>query len=126
MTYPPPLSDSEQDETLELRPKFDSGGLIAVIAQDAETGEVLMLAWMNAGALQQTIDTGRAVYWSRSRKALWRKGDTSGHDQHVVEIRVDCDQDTVLLKVRQTGVACHTGRRSCFYRIVTRDGLLKD
>ena len=81
-----------------------------------------MLAWMNAEALQLTIDTGRAVYWSRSRQGLWRKGDTSGHEQHVEEIRVDCDQDAVLLKVRQTGAACHTGRRSCFYRIASTTG----
>jgi phosphoribosyl-AMP cyclohydrolase len=125
MTYPPPLSGSAQDETVELRPKFDADGFVAAIAQDAATGEVLMLAWMNAEALQQTIDTGRAVYWSRSRNALWRKGDTSGHEQHVVEIRVDCDQDAVLLKVRQTGAACHTGRRACFYRIATPQGLTK-
>ena len=125
MTYAPPLSGSQQDETIELRPKFDGDGLVAAIAQDADTGEVLMLAWMNAEALQLTIDTGRAVYWSRSRKALWRKGDTSGHEQHVDEIRVDCDQDAVLLKVRQTGAACHTGRRSCFYRIATPAGLKK-
>jgi len=126
MTFAPPLSGSQQDETVELRPKFDTDGLVAAIAQDADTGEVLMLAWMNAEALQQTIDTGRAVYWSRSRKALWRKGDTSGHKQHIVEIRVDCDQDAVLLKVRQTGAACHTGRRSCFYRIASPDGLTRD
>jgi phosphoribosyl-AMP cyclohydrolase len=125
MTFAPPLSGSSQDETVELRPKFDVDGLIAAIAQDADTGEVLMLAWMNAEALQLTIDTGRAVYWSRSRKALWRKGDTSGHEQHVDEIRVDCDQDAVLLKVRQTGAACHTGRRSCFYRIAGPEGLTK-
>ena len=125
MTYAPPLSGSQQDEAIELRPKFDGDGLVAAIAQDAGTGEVLMLAWMNAEALQLTIDTGRAVYWSRSRKALWRKGDTSGHEQHVDEIRVDCDQDAVLLKVRQTGAACHTGRRSCFYRIATPAGLKK-
>ncbi|MEZ5939592.1 MAG: phosphoribosyl-AMP cyclohydrolase [Hyphomonadaceae bacterium] len=117
MTYAPPLSGSDQDETRELRPKFDEHGLIAAIAQDADTGEVLMLAWMNAEALEQTLATGRAVYWSRSRGQLWRKGDTSGHEQHVLEVRVDCDQDAVLLKVRQTGAACHTGRRSCFYRI---------
>lgn len=126
MTFAAPLSGSEQDETVELRPKFDADGLIAAIAQDADTGEVLMLAWMNAEALQQTIDTGRAVYWSRSRKSLWRKGDTSGHEQHIVEIRVDCDQDAILLKVRQTGAACHTGRRSCFYRIASPAGLKKD
>jgi phosphoribosyl-AMP cyclohydrolase len=126
MSYPPPLSGSAQDETVELRPRFDTDGLIAAIAQDADTGEVLMLAWMNADALQQTIDTGRAVYWSRSRNELWRKGDTSGHEQHVVEIRIDCDQDAVLLKVRQTGAACHTGRRTCFYRIASPGGLKKE
>ncbi len=119
MTYAPPLSAAAQDETRELRPKFDEHGLIAAIAQDADTGDVLMLAWMNAEALEQTLASGRAVYWSRSRNKLWRKGDESGHEQHIVEIRVDCDQDAVLLKVRQTGAACHTGRRSCFYRIAT-------
>lgn len=123
MTYAPPLSGSEQNETLELRPKFDADGLIAAIAQDADTGEVLMLAWMNAEALEQTLATKRAVYFSRSRNQLWRKGDTSGHEQHVEEVRVDCDQDAVLLKVKQTGAACHTGRRSCFYRIAAPDGL---
>jgi phosphoribosyl-AMP cyclohydrolase len=123
MTYPAPLSGKDQDETLELRPRFNADGLIAAIAQDASTGEVLMLAWMNDEALRLTIETGRAVYWSRSRGGLWRKGDTSGHEQHVVEIRVDCDQDAVLLKVQQTGAACHTGRRSCFYRIAGPEGL---
>ena len=123
MTYPAPLSGPAQDETRELRPKFDEHGLIAAIAQDADTGEVLMLAWMNAEALEQTLATGRAVYWSRSRNKLWRKGDESGHEQHVVEVRVDCDQDAVLLKVKQTGAACHTGRRSCFYRIADKGGL---
>lgn len=126
MSYPPPLPGSAQDETLELRPKFDADGLIAAIAQDADTGEVLMLAWMNAEALKQTLETGRAVYWSRSRNELWRKGDTSGHQQQVVEVRVDCDQDAVLLKVRQTGAACHTGRRSCFYRAAQNGSLSKD
>lgn len=126
MTYLPPLAGSAQDETVELRPKFDADGLIGAIAQDADTGEVLMLAWMNAEALDQTLATGRAVYWSRSRKELWRKGDTSGHEQHVVEVRIDCDQDAVLLKVRQTGGACHTGRRACFYRVATPKGLAKD
>ena len=127
MTYAPPLSGSAQDETRELRPKFDADGLIAAIAQDADTNEVLMLAWMNTEALEQTLATGRAVYWSRSRNQLWRKGDTSGHEQHVVEIRVDCDQDAILLRVRQTGAACHTGRRSCFYRIAAgKNALIKD
>ena len=121
--YPPPLSGSDQDETRELRPKFDASGLVAAIAQDAETGEVLMLAWMNAEALARTLETGRATYWSRSRGEIWVKGETSGHIQEVVEVRVDCDQDAVLLKVRQTGGACHTGRESCFYRIADASGL---
>ena len=120
--YPDPLSGSAQDETLELRPKFNADGLIAAIAQDAGTGEVLMLAWMNADALATTIETGRATYWSRSRQSLWVKGETSGHVQQVVEVRFDCDQDAVLLKVNQTGGACHTGRTSCFYRSVQADG----
>ena len=126
MTYDPPLSGAQQDETTELRPKFDANGLIAAIAQDADTGEVLMLAWMNAEALEQTLATNRAVYFSRSRNALWRKGDTSGHEQHIVEVRIDCDQDAVLLKVKQTGAACHTGRRSCFYRVADHKTLKKD
>jgi phosphoribosyl-AMP cyclohydrolase len=121
--YPPPLSGRDQDETRELRPKFDASGLVGAIAQDAETGEVLMLAWMNAEALARTLETGRATYWSRSRGEMWVKGETSGHIQKVVEVRVDCDQDAVLLKVRQTGGACHTGRESCFYRIADASGL---
>ncbi len=121
--YPPPLSGRDQDETRELRPKFDASGLVAAIAQDAETGEVLMLAWMNAEALARTLETRRATYWSRSRGEIWVKGETSGHTQEVVEVRVDCDQDAVLLKVRQTGGACHTGRESCFYRIADASGL---
>ena len=115
--FAPPLSGTEQDESRELRPKFDANGLIAGIAQDADTGEVLMLAWMNADALQATLDTGKATFWSRSRAALWMKGETSGHVLHVQEIRIDCDQDAVLMKVRPDGPACHTGRRGCFYRI---------
>ena len=120
--YPDPLSGSAQDETLDLRPKFNADGLIAAIAQDAGTGDVLMLAWMNADALAATIETGRATYWSRSRQALWVKGETSGHVQQVVELRVDCDQDAVLLNVNQTGGDCHTGRARCFYRIVEDGG----
>lgn len=95
---------------------FDDRGLVPVIAQDAGTGEVLMLAWATAEALRLTAGTGRAHYWSRSRGALWRKGETSGHAQQVVEVRVDCDADAVLYRVRQTGPACHTGERSCFHR----------
>jgi len=96
---------------------WNEQGLIPVIAQDWESGEVLMLAWMNRDALQLTLDEGRAVYWSRSRQALWRKGETSGHVQHLKEMRIDCDADTVLIRVEQVGgIACHTGRRSCFFQ----------
>lgn len=99
-----------------LTPRFDKDGLIAAIATDVETGDVLMLAWMNAEALRLTLETGEAHYWSRSRQALWRKGETSGHTQAVIELRIDCDQDAVWMKVRQAGAACHTGFRTCFYR----------
>ena len=101
--------------------RYDARGLIPAIAQDAETDEVLMLAWMNAEAVARTLETGRVTYWSRSRQAFWEKGATSGHVQELVEMRLDCDRDTVLLRVRQTGPACHTGRRSCFYTAL-RDG----
>lgn len=118
MSFEAALSGSEQDETLDLRPKFNPDGLIAAIVQDAGTREVLMMAWMNAEALEMTLKTRQATYWSRSREELWIKGATSGHTQTVTEIRIDCDQDALLLKVDQTGGACHTGRKSCFYRIV--------
>jgi phosphoribosyl-AMP cyclohydrolase len=95
---------------------FNAEGLVPAIAQDADNGDVLMMAWMNKDALEETLKTGRVVYWSRSRKARWRKGDTSGHIQELIELRVDCDGDTLLLKVRQKGPACHTGERSCFFR----------
>jgi phosphoribosyl-AMP cyclohydrolase len=95
---------------------FDATGLVAAVAQQHDTGEVLMLAWMNREAVRQTLATGNAVYWSRSRQALWRKGETSGQTQRIIGIRVDCDSDALLLRVDQTGVACHTGRRSCFFR----------
>lgn len=99
-------------------PDFDKGdGLIPVIVQESETGEVLMLAYMNAEAWRETLRTGKATYWSRSRKTLWVKGESSGHVQWVKDIRIDCDRDTLLLRVRQVGdAACHTGYRSCFYR----------
>lgn len=100
---------------------FNADGLIPAIAQEAETGEVLMLAWMNAEAVARTLETGRVTYWSRSRQAFWAKGETSGHVQHLVEMRVDCDRDCLLMQVRQVGPACHTNRRSCFYTGV-RDG----
>ncbi len=105
-------------------PDFDKGidGLLPAIAQDAENDRVLMMAWMNKESWQETLDTGDAVYFSRSRGKLWRKGETSGHRQKVVEIRVDCDADTILLRVQQTGAACHEGFESCFFRAVDNDG----
>ncbi len=97
--------------------RWNEDGLVTAVAQDAASGEVLMLAWMNRESLAETASSGRAVYWSRSRGRLWRKGEESGHVQHVREIRLDCDGDAVLLKVEQQGgIACHTGRRSCFFR----------
>jgi phosphoribosyl-AMP cyclohydrolase len=112
-------ASSEIEEGLALQPKFDADGLVTAVATDAATGELLMVAHMNAEALAKTIRSGEAHYFSRSRKKLWRKGEDSGHTQRVVELRVDCDQDAVWLKVEQTGPgACHTGRRSCFYRAV--------
>jgi len=115
----------EHGET--LAPRFDANGLISAVATHADTGEVLMLAWMNAEALSKTLETGEAHYFSRSRKELWHKGATSGQIQTVVEARIDCDQDAVWLKVRPQGDggACHTGARSCFYRII-EDGSLKE
>ncbi len=110
------------EESHVLAPKFDRDGLIPVIAQDASTGDVLMLAYMNAEALARTIETGEAWYWSRSRKSFWRKGESSGNTQSVVTLSTDCDQDAILLKVRQIGPACHTNRASCFYRSVSRTG----
>ncbi|MEM8850054.1 MAG: phosphoribosyl-AMP cyclohydrolase [Pseudomonadota bacterium] len=101
--------------------RYDAAGLLPVIAQDATSHEVLMLAWMNADAVAKTLATGRVTYWSRSRQAFWIKGETSGHVQHLVELRVDCDRDCLLALVEQTGPACHTNRRTCFYTAV-RDG----
>jgi phosphoribosyl-AMP cyclohydrolase len=110
---------AEIEEGTRLQPKFDADGLITAVATDAATGELLMVAHMNTEALSKTIASGEAHYYSRSRKKLWRKGEESGHTQRVVEMRVDCDQDAVWLKVEQAGAgACHTGRRSCFYRAV--------
>lgn len=105
-------------------PDFSANdGLLPAIAQDAETGEVLMLAYMNAEAFEETVRTGRAVYWSRSRGRLWRKGEESGHVQQVKRIQVDCDADTILLQVTQRGAACHEGYRSCFFREITQGGV---
>jgi phosphoribosyl-AMP cyclohydrolase len=106
------------EEGLAFRPRFDASGLVTCVATDTGTGEVLMVAHMNDEALRKTILSGEAWYFSRSRNALWRKGETSGHTQRVVEIRMDCDQDAVWIRVEQSGAACHTGRRSCFYRKV--------
>jgi phosphoribosyl-AMP cyclohydrolase len=103
---------------------FDRDGLIVAIAQQHDTSEILMVAWMNRVAVEQTLATGEAHYWSRSRMKLWRKGETSGQTQRLVEMRIDCDGDTLLLLVDQTGVACHTGRRNCFFRAV-RNGRLE-
>ncbi|MBV2235874.1 MAG: phosphoribosyl-AMP cyclohydrolase [Sterolibacterium sp.] len=112
---------------------WNEQGLIPAIAQDAATGEVLMFAWMNRDALQLTVARGEAVYWSRSRGKLWHKGEESGHTQKVIDLRLDCDRDTLLIKIEQTGgIACHTGRRSCFYRQLNGgqwrevDAVLKD
>jgi len=104
--------------------KFDRDGLVPAVAQQHDTGEVLMLAWMNRDAIAETLATGQVTYFSRSRQALWRKGETSGQAQRLVELRIDCDGDTLLLRVDQTGAACHTGTRSCFFRAV-RGGALE-
>jgi phosphoribosyl-AMP cyclohydrolase len=106
------------EEGLGFQPKFDATGLVTCVATDAATGDVLMVAHMNDEALRKTIASGEAWYFSRSRQSLWRKGETSGHVQRVVEMRTDCDQDAVWIRVEQAGAACHTGRRSCFYRKV--------
>jgi phosphoribosyl-AMP cyclohydrolase len=118
ISFAQPGSTADLEEGSALTPKFDADGLVTCVATDAGSGEVLMVAHMNAEALARTIETGQAWYFSRSRGALWRKGEMSGHIQRVVEMRVDCDQDAVLIKVEQAAGACHTGRRSCFYRAV--------
>jgi phosphoribosyl-AMP cyclohydrolase len=124
-TFPTAPDEHALEHGGVLSPRFDASGLIAAIATHADTGEVLMFAWMNAEALARTLDTGEAHYFSRSRDALWHKGATSGQIQSVVEARIDCDQDAVWLKVRPQGDggACHTGARSCFYRVIV-DGRL--
>lgn len=108
------IADREPVALDDLR--YDERGLVTVVAQDADTDQVLMVAWANRAALEQTLEEGRMVYWSRSRSELWRKGDTSGHTQHWSDLSVDCDGDVVLAKVHQEGAACHTGERSCFFR----------
>ncbi len=125
MSVPSAISTDELERGTVLAPRFDANGLIAAIATHALTGEVLMLAWMNAEALALTIQTGEAHYYSRSRQALWKKGETSGQIQKVAEMRTDCDQDAILIKVwpQGDGGACHVGYRSCFYRVI-EDGNL--
>lgn len=113
---------AEVEEGTVLAPKFDDDGLLPCVVTDKDGGGVLMLAYMNAEALALTAETGEAHYWSRSRRRLWRKGETSGHVQKVVEMRVDCDQDALWLVVEQAGAACHVGYRSCFYRSVPLGG----
>jgi phosphoribosyl-AMP cyclohydrolase len=117
---------SEHETGLALNPKWDALGLVTAVATDATTGDVLMVAHMNADALAATLATGEAHYWSRSRQELWHKGATSGHIQRVVEMRIDCDQDALWIKVESAGPACHTGARNCFYRRVTADGLVAE
>lgn len=114
------MSDNLIDTVLSQL-SFNSDGLVPAIAQQFDTGEVLMMAWMNADAVRETIQNGRVCYWSRSRQALWRKGESSGQTQSLKEFRWDCDNDTILVQVDQIGVACHTGRRNCFY-LAIRDG----
>jgi phosphoribosyl-AMP cyclohydrolase len=120
-------ASTDVEESLTLQPKFDSAGLVTCVTTDAATGMLLMVAHMDREALSRTIATGDAWYFSRSRNALWRKGETSGQVQRVVEMRVDCDQDAVWLRVEQQGAACHTGRHSCFYRriVLGKDGALE-
>lgn len=123
MSAPPAAAVPSDGPIADLiaRVAFDEAGLVAAIAQQHDTGEVLMMAWMNREALAETLQTGRVCYWSRSRKALWRKGETSGQAQRLIDLRIDCDGDTLLLLVDQEGVACHTGRRNCFFQALRRD-----
>ena len=120
--FAPRGSTEEVEEGRLFAPKFDADGLLTCVATDLHSGEVLMVAHMNAQALARTIESGEAWYFSRSRDALWRKGETSGHTQRVVELRMDCDQDAIWIRVEQSGAACHTGRHSCFYRAVKSEG----
>ena len=114
------------EETKEFIPKFNDDGLIPAVAQDITSGEVLMLAWMNKDAVKETLKTGNVCYWSRSKGELWRKGEKSGQTQSLAELIVDCDNDTLLLKVKQNGVACHTGRKSCFFSTAKNGELVEN
>ena len=115
---------ADEAKTLLDAVRFDAAGLVPVITQEHRTGEVMMMAWMNRESLEETMKTGRLCYWSRSRQELWRKGETSGHVQKLIEMRVDCDGDTLLALIEQTGAACHTGASNCFYRAATGDALV--
>lgn len=128
LTDPSSLDKKTLETGAVFAPLFDSAGLIPAIAQEADSGEVLMMAWMNREAVEKTLDTGQVHYWSRSRNSLWLKGETSGQIQTVQDIRIDCDQDVLLLKVKVggDGGCCHVGRQACFFRQVGRDGTLTD
>jgi phosphoribosyl-AMP cyclohydrolase len=119
------IQTDTQAEAVLAAIRFDANGLVPAIAQQHDTGEVLMLAWMNAESVRETLATGRVCYFSRSRNRLWRKGESSGQTQHLKQLLVDCDGDTLLLLVQQDGVACHTGRRTCFYRAADDGGLVE-
>ncbi len=119
-----PLMDEARDKGLTLNPKYDRDGLITAVVTNVDSGEVLMVAHMNAQALKLTVDTGLAHFWSRSRQSLWKKGETSGHMLQVRDIRIDCDQDAVWVKAVPAGPTCHTGARSCFFRRVSAEGLI--
>lgn len=116
--------DQKQDISEQFYPRFDQAGLVTSIVQDVDSGILLMVAHMNADAIRLSFETGQVHFWSRSRQAMWRKGETSGNGLSLVEMRVDCDQDALLVRVRPAGPACHTGRRSCFYRRLEADGRL--
>lgn len=127
---PPPVAPAvsrttEAIDSVLAAIRFDAAGLVPAIAQQHDSGEILMMAWMNRAAVVETLTTGRVCYFSRSRGKLWRKGESSGQVQRLVDLRVDCDGDTLLVEVDQTGVACHTGRRSCFYRAARPEGLVE-
>lgn len=119
------MSDTNRETSARLDIKFDDKGLVPAIVQDAATGELLMMGWMNEAALKQTLETGKATFYSRSRQKMWVKGESSGHIQEVVDARVDCDQDVVLLKCKSHGPACHVGYHTCFYRSADSQGNLK-
>jgi len=119
------MGDTQRENTDKLDIKFDEKGLVPAIVQDIDSGQILMMAWMNEAALKQTLEVKKATFYSRSRDKMWIKGESSGHVQEVVEVRVDCDQDLVLLKCKSHGPCCHVGYNSCFYRVADSDGSLK-